>query len=380
MMRVLGFIGSLSIASTAFSQAILPTLFAGNNVGDNITSFRVNPDGSLTTIGSFAAGDGPQTISLSPDGKWLAVGHGTASVTTEELRIFQVNADGTLTPRLTTLVPDSPLDVLWTSNSNLCVTKTGSPSNVQSFIWDPGANTLTSVDTEPTGSFNSFLLSDGSHLWANDSTGSTIRAFSVAPNGLLALVEAQPTNPYFAVALGLTRDNRFMYGAGGISGDGNRILGYRVNPDGSLDPTSPTDFTSPGESPKNFAFSENGLYAFVGHGTDATIQTFTINSVTGELTATGASYDVGLQGTLGEIVVMGNMLYACDNSTAIDGRAGVIALRINGDGSLTELNLFPSGGARTDYLAAWPGIPEPGTALPLAALLGIAARRLRGAR
>jgi hypothetical protein len=348
------------------AQAIDPVLFVANNVGDNIKSFRVNPDGTLTGIGTFAAGDGPQTISLSPDGRFLAVGHGTASVTTEELRIYEVNPSGSLSLRLTTTVPDSPLDVLWLNNGALAVTKTGSPANVQVYSWNPSGSSLSQIDLEPTGLFNSALSTNGRFLFANDSTGNTIRAFRINANSTLDLVDTQSTSPFLPVSIGLRPDGNYLYGAGGISGDGNRVFGYRVNADGSLDPTVPGDFTSPGESPKNFAFTADGQYAFVGHGTDATIQVFRSDPGTGVLDATGFSYDVGFQGTLGEIAVLGNLLFACDNSTIFDNRTGVVSLRINPNGSLTEVGIFPSDGARPDYLAVWPGIPEPSAAVAMA--------------
>src|SRR6188474_1987629 len=128
-------------ASITVAQSIQPAVFVSNNVGDSVTSFTVNPDGSLNRIAAFPSGDGPQTVSLSPDGRFLAVANGTASTTVEELRIFQVNPDATLTLRLTTTVPDSPLDVQWTSNAHLAVTQT-SAANVRMFEYNASGNTF----------------------------------------------------------------------------------------------------------------------------------------------------------------------------------------------------------------------------------------------
>lgn len=376
-LAALAAVGSVcSFASIAPAQALLPTLFVANNVGDNIKSFRVNADGTLTGIGTFATGDAPQAISLSPDGRFIAVAHGTISTTTEELRIFEVNGDGTLTPRLTTLVTDSPLDCVWVNNTKLAVTKTGNPAHVRMLDWNAAGNSLTTINTYPTGGFNSSLTTTGAYLYANDTNNDAITAFKVNPDGSLAGVEVQSTAPYFPVSIAASRDGRFLYGGGGISGDGNRVMGFRINPDGSLDPTTPPDFTSPGESPKNFAFSEDGTRLFVGHGTDATIQVMTIDPVTGNLTTTGFNYDVGLQGTLGETAVLGEYLFATDNSSAIDGRTGVLSLKINADGSLSEVGLFPSEGGRPDYIQVWAGVPEPGAvALLWLGAMGALARR-----
>src|SRR3954469_6967670 len=88
-------LGFGSYCSVVVAQSAQPAIFVTNNVGDSVTSFIVNPGGALSRVGVFPSGDGPQPTSLSPDGKWLAVANGTASTTTEELRIFQVNSDAT---------------------------------------------------------------------------------------------------------------------------------------------------------------------------------------------------------------------------------------------------------------------------------------------
>jgi 6-phosphogluconolactonase (cycloisomerase 2 family) len=75
-------------------------LFAVNTASANISSYSINPDGSLVLIGSFAIKDGGADIDarLSPDGKYLLVdgaGHDFVSV-------FAVNG-GNLTE-----LPSSP--------------------------------------------------------------------------------------------------------------------------------------------------------------------------------------------------------------------------------------------------------------------------------
>ena len=75
-------------------------LFAVNTASGNISSYSINPDGSLVLIGSFAIKDGGADIDarLSPDGKYLLVdgaGHDFVSV-------FAVNG-GNLTE-----LPSSP--------------------------------------------------------------------------------------------------------------------------------------------------------------------------------------------------------------------------------------------------------------------------------
>lgn len=370
-------------AGNLHAQSILPAAFVTNNVGDSVTSFTVNPDGTLTRVNVFPSGDGPQTCSLSPDGRWLAVANGTASTTTEEIRIFQVNPDATLTHRLTTTVPDSPLDVQWYSNTALAVTQTNlSVANaVQMLEWNSVGNSLSQIDIEPTGSFNTRLASarNGSLMFANNTSGgNSIRSFTVDGAGQMNLVENELTGSNFAVDVAASRDGNFLYGAGGISGDGNRILGFAVDGAGAMTPLPAISFTSPGESPKVIAITGDDRILVAGHGTDATFWSFIRDPLTGNLTATSSFFDIGLQGTLGDIQIMGNLLFVTDSSTATDGISGLYSFRVNADGSFTQLGpILDTLGTRPEYIATWAGVPEP-SAVALAGLaLAGAARRNR---
>ena len=364
----LGCLFALAGGAQVLAQSAQPAIFVTNAVGDSVSSFLVNPNGSLSFVATVPSGDAPQTISLSPNGRWLAVANGTASTTTEELRIFEVNSNATLTPRLTTTVPDSPLDIQWMSNTHIAVAQTGF-GIVRSYNYNSGANTFLQEDIEGAGGFTSRLARshNGSVLYANSTSGGQqISVFTVAPNGQMTFVEAEPVS--FAVDMRATNNSKFVYGAGGISGDGNRIYGFTADPvTGALTPMPQGSFTSPGESPKDFAILGDDSILLAGHGTDATIQSFKIDQTTGALTPTGFSFDVGGQGTLGDIQAMGNLLFATDESTSSDGIRGVYSFRINPDGSFTQNGpILDSGQGVPEYIATWAGVPEPSSTLMLA--------------
>ncbi|CAN5610386.1 hypothetical protein BH09PLA1_BH09PLA1_24850 [soil metagenome] len=371
---------ALAGGSGALAQSTTPAIFVTNGSGDSVSSFLVNPNGTLSFVAAVPSGDGPQTISLSPNGRWLAVANGTASTTVEELRIFEVNSNATLTPRLTTTVPDSPLDIQWLSDTHIAVAQTGL-GLVRSYNYNAGANSFTQVDIESAGGFTSRLaLSHGGGvLYANSTSGGQqISVFTVS-NGLMTFVESEPVS--FAVDMGVTHDSRYLYGAGGISGDGNRIYGFTTDPvNGALTPMSTPSFTSPGESPKVIAVTADDKILVAGHGTDATAQSFFIDGTTGFLTPTGFSFDVGGQGTLGDIQIMGDLMFITDTSTSLDGIRGVYSFRINGDGSFSQLGpIIDTGQGLPQYIATWQGVPEPGSAtlLSIGATLLLSGRRRR---
>ena len=47
-------------ATSAGAQSISPAVFVTNNVGDSVTSFLVQPDGTLSRVSVFPSGDGPK--------------------------------------------------------------------------------------------------------------------------------------------------------------------------------------------------------------------------------------------------------------------------------------------------------------------------------
>jgi 6-phosphogluconolactonase (cycloisomerase 2 family) len=353
---------SIVLRQHAFGQSKEPAAFVTNNVGDSITSFTINPDGSLNFVGLTPSGEGPQTITLTPDGRYLAVGHGTISSTFEELRIFAVHADATLTEVAAELVPDSPLNAKWLNNQILAVTETSlsGPNQVITYRFDPDAQTITEVDSEFTGDFNTSIAvtGNGGLVFANNTFGtSSIFAIAADVDGNLSAISNEIVEPLFAVAISASPDGEFLYGAGGISGTGNEILVFEIEPDGMLNALAGTQ--SPGQSPKVIDLTDDGTILVAGHGTDSTVQSFLRDKKTGLLIPTGFSYDVGSQGNLGDLVVMGDQMLVTDESTSDDGLRGLLSFRINADGSFTQLGpLVDTGGGRPEYIAAWPGLSQ----------------------
>ena len=215
-----------------FGQSSEPAVFVANNVSDEITTFTVNADGTLDFVATFPTADGPQAIDLSPDGRHLAVGHGTASEVSEILKIFQVDAGAGLSELVSILVPDSPLDVLWINDEILAVTETnvGPPNFVHTWRLDARASALTLVDTANTGSFNTALALHQSAgiLYTQDSFSDTISWFEAAPDGMLTPGSSLSTAPAFPLELALVPDGSFLYAAGGISNGGHSVPGFAV--------------------------------------------------------------------------------------------------------------------------------------------------------
>lgn len=345
---------SLLASATTFGQASSRSLFICNNgnLEGSVTSMKVNPDGTLEFVDKLITGldDDPgtnaQCISITPNGKYLCTGHGTISSVDEQLTFIEVHADGTLTEVGQFLTPDSPLDVQWLDDEYIAVTHTDSPSFVLTYRFDPNVPSLSAVDTEAAGGFCTWMVMDFAHdlLYAQSSTGSQVTSFRVNANGTLDAIEVLSTGGTYPLGIGISPDGTRLYGGGGISNGGNKIIGMNVNPaTGDLSNMATSPFISPGASPKLAVVSLDGQYAIAGHGTDATLRSFKINQSTGELVSTGFMYDIGFQGSLGEVSLMptatrggGTLMFVTDRDTINDGVRGVRSFTIGIDGSLNQ--------------------------------------------
>ena len=350
------------LAGAAGAQTDFPTIFLVHNVSDSVVAYRVGADGTPTQVGYVDVSDWPTDIAVSPDGSRLALTHATSN-TVETLTIIAVAADGGLTKVAEFPIPDSPLAVDWIGDDVVAVASSvyGSSSFRTSRYEEDPTPTLTLLDTEAPGGFLTALEpnADRSVLYANDSAGNAVRAYTVNADGTVDLLSLTGTGLY-PIDIKLTAQGSRMYAGCGISGTGGNMLGFDVNPDGTLW-LHDGPYESPGRSPAYLCPTGDGGYLFVGHGTDATVRSFAIDPSTGALSATGYSFDVGLQGTIGDVVEVNGFVFITDESTATDGIYGLYSFVLNADGSLTQNGpVLPTPGTRPETMVVWnPGNPCP---------------------
>ena len=313
--------GVLAGAAPVWSQTPRRAVFVVNNVSDEITAFTVNSDGTLNFVGTYATDRAPTPIAVAPGGAHLATANAT-DYDIELVTIFAVNPDASLSEVASTTFPNSPLSLVWINDLTVAVGEsTIGSSKIHVYAFDPDLGTLTEIDQEPSGSFNTSLAlsRDGRYLYAQDSSGYLIRWFAVQANGTLSFAGSVSTSGIYPLDLVITHDGTKLYAGGGISQGGHMVLGFAIDQEtGQLTPLPGSPYYSPGASPAYTAVSTDDRYLFVGHGTDATVRTFAINA-DGSLTATGFFFDVGLQGTCGDLQTLGRLLFVTDESTAGDG-------------------------------------------------------------
>lgn len=360
-------------AAGAWGQSTQRAAFVANNgnLEGSVTSFRFAADGTPIFVAKFVTGSTSSTqnpvpgtnaygISLSPDGAFLAVSHATGANVFEQLTVLRVNPDATVSPAGIFQTPDSPLDLEWVDNEYLAVTLTsGTNANnrVILYRYNRSNNTLTETDREPVGGFSAYLAISPNRrfVYTSESTFNSVRAFEVGSAGSLTEVGFAISPGVYPLGQGVSPDGRRMYTGGGISGNDRQIGGFDLDPDtGAVSFMPGAPWQSGGVAPKQALVAGSGSHVFVAHGTDATVRSFSIDGTTGALTATGFVFDVGIQGSLGEMARLGDLLLVTDRDTITDGVRGLLSFTINDDGSLTAHGpRVDTQGSTPSQLATW---------------------------
>jgi len=363
-----------ALSAGAFAQSSAPAVFVSNNgnLEGSVTSFRLESNHTLTfldrnitgtrqNINDPCPGCNAYDLSLTPDGRFLAVAHAAGDI--DSITIHAVQPDGTINPAGAFVMP-TPIDCAWISNDLLAVIQSDfSPDRVVVFRYDDEAAQLTQIDQENAGSGSSYLAvhPTGNFVYANDSIVKQVFAWRVEADGTLTPIDTESVGAPFPLELAVSPNGLWMYSAGGISDGGNKVIGLNIAVDGTLTNIAGSPFISPGASPSNVYVGRDNMHLFVGHGTDATVRVLAINQSTGATTDTGKSFDVGLQGTLGDVsTAPGGLMFVTDNSMAIDGVQGIYSFSVATDGSLTQNGgIYSTQGIAPRSIAVWTPPPQP---------------------
>lgn len=88
---------SSSVVNNPYYPAVDPTgnfLYVPSSTDNLLYTFKVNDDGSLTSLGSIATGTFPHTVKVHPSGNYVYVINN--NVASQNMFAYQVNSDGTL--------------------------------------------------------------------------------------------------------------------------------------------------------------------------------------------------------------------------------------------------------------------------------------------
>lgn len=373
IVRTLGaLVATGCFSSATIAQSDSPAIFVANegNLEGSVSSFVIDPDGTPSFVDRVITGTRNSTsepcpgcntfaIDLSPNGRFLATSHASGDGP-ENFTVYEVGTDASISVVEEITLPQGGLDLAWVRDDLLaiCITDLGGNNELRLYEWNDSTMRLSLRDGDSAGSFLTSIDVHPSGRWiiTNDSFANTIRVFEVSGN--TASLNQTISFGVFGTDVAFSPDGRFAYAAGGISAGGNAFAGFGFDESsGELTELPGSPFTSPGASPKGFAFSPDGELMFVSHGTDATIRVFALGD-DGVPTSLGVSFDVGLQGTLQGMDTLDGRLFALDDSTAIDGVSGVYSFDVDpATGTLTPLpgSPVPTQGISPNDVVAWSG-------------------------
>jgi 6-phosphogluconolactonase (cycloisomerase 2 family) len=376
MFRTSAILLSAAAFASALAQSSVPAAFVANNgnLEGSVTAYTFDPNGAPVFADKLVIGSRPdiQTpepganaycISITPNGRFLAVGHAASDDPFQQITVINVASDATLSLAREAMTPDTPLDIAWIDDEYLAVLRTDLSIQNQVIVyrWNGEEASLTEVDRGDTGPFTSSLAvhPSGQFIYAGDSSANAIYVFAVARGGQIGLLQTTGT-PAYPLGICVSPDGTKLFGGGGISNGGDKVIGFDIAPDGTLSAMTNSPFTSPGASPKGCAVSADSTIVYVGHGTDSTVRSFLIDEEADDLISTGFSFDVGLQGSLGNQVILGDLLLMTDNTTAIDGIRGMYAFDTFPNGNFTmNGDIVDSQGISPRDIATWIPVPQP---------------------
>jgi 6-phosphogluconolactonase len=239
---------------------VLNTGGAGSIVG-----FTLDFGGQLkqiknSTVFLTATTTGGASIAVSPDGQFLAVTERVAN----NIDTFRIQQDGTLTPIVINTNPaPGTFSLSFTPNGQAVVSETGAAtatngSAISSYSILPNGKLAVisqSVPTNAAGNCWNAITPDGIYVYTSNSGSDSISGFQIAKSGKLTPIGGTVvgTNPAGShnVDIAVTADGQYLYTINSMSGS---IGIFRIEQDGAL-----TSLGVEGGLPQSVGF--NGIAA-----------------------------------------------------------------------------------------------------------------------
>jgi uncharacterized delta-60 repeat protein len=335
--------GTGDVATQADGKVVVAG-YSSNGFNDDFAVLRYNADGTrdssfgtggkaLTDISGFIQGERARAIAIQPDGKIIAAGETTLSVTGSDFALVRYNADGS---RDNSFNDDGIVTTDFTTNSfDFANAVTIQPDGkiVAAGVVSVNANFDFAIARyNPDGSLDTTFDGDGKVTTSFSANSDAAYAVVIQPDGKIVAAGNQSSNPDFILA--------------------------RYNTDGSLDTSFDgdgrvtTDIMGTNDGAVALALQTNGKivaaggaynganydFALVRYNTDGSLDTSfdTDGKVTTNVLNGDSASGVVIQAD-GRIVVAGNSFGGSGNDASL--------ARYNADGSLDAS--FGTGGTRT---------------------------------
>ncbi len=336
--------GALTPVGKAAATGIQPSAFlfdptqsfayVANTVSNNISTFTVSKDGSLTAGSTTDAGTRPVALAMDLGAHFLFVANEGVFLNDPTMDIpgsvsvFTIGSGGALTevtgspfviqetapPLLTTPNQPQPESLAVSNQGNFLYVADRNNSTVVGYAFDGTTGILSPVPGQafPAGSSPSVVFSPpaGNFVYVANAGSNDILAFSVDADGSLSPVTASGGTTQFTIPTGigpiaLLSDPSAKY-IFALANGGSQITGYSMNHVTGLLTAATAATANTGANPVSFTIrsdsSKNGdFWIFTSNFGGNSVSTFKLTYATGalnplpQLTAPLAPYGIGIR-------------------------------------------------------------------------------------
>lgn len=310
--------------------------YVANTVSNNISTFTVSKDGSLTAGSTTDAGKRPVALAMDPGAHFLFVANEGVFVSPTDptqnipgsVSVFSIGSGGALTevagspfviqetapPLLTTPNQPQPESLAVSNQGNFLYVADRNNSSVVGYAFDSTTGVLSPVPGQafPAGSSPTVVFSPpaGNFLYVANAGSNDIFAFSVNGDGSLSAVTTSGSTTQFTISTGigpiaLLSDPGAKY-IFALANGGSQITGYTMNHVTGLLTAVVAATASTGANPVAFTIrsdgSKNGdFWIFTSNFGGNSVSTFKLTYATGalnpvpQLTAPLAPYGISIR-------------------------------------------------------------------------------------
>jgi 6-phosphogluconolactonase len=328
--------------------------YVSNYSSTSISSYRINPDGSVshTAPPTTPAGNNPNPVTIDPLGQFAYV----SNISDGTVFAFTIDqTSGNLINEKTVITEKYPTSVTIYADPVSKVGKFAYVANMgsgtisaykieQTTTATITAGELTPIGTVPAGNGPTSVTigANGPSAYVPNMSSGTISVYTINSDGSLNV--GTPVNAGTSpVSVTIyadpdTKVGKFAYAANmGTSIVAGTISVYTINSDGSLNVGAAVATEM---NPMSVTVDPLGTFAYVSNVGSGTISVYTIDSTTGALTALGTAVGTGTYPN--PVTIYGGFAYV---SNVNDGIIWVYT--INSDGSLSLLDKTTAGTSLT---------------------------------
>ena len=275
-----------------------------------VATFTIGADGSLAFLDSDISGTSPRSVAVDPFDLYAYVANygAEANSASDNVAQFKINADGSLTsmsPFPTVPVGDKPSSVIVDpSGKYTYVANSGADDTVSQFMigvsGQLAANAPSVISVRPGP--RSLAMTGGTvpviavpkYAYVANKSSNSVSQFTIGTDGKLSpMTPASVLTGTAPVSVAVDASGRYAYVAN--SGTDNSVSQFTIQSDGKLAPMTPATVAA-GTDPVAVAVDPSGRYVYTANSGSNDVSAYTIGNGTGALVQINCGGGAGCNG------------------------------------------------------------------------------------